>query len=133
MAVVFNLFEELKNDYMRGRYQDNSEVPEMLPEGAIIDPALTELENRAIVDLWNANAKFAIQMKEATNARLIRQLREDAVRMVMGQYCLSREIAERIESLCWKDKHAHMEEYFAFLPQLAQLVFESCWEAFHAS
>ena len=115
---------EIKKRFNGGEYSFQMEIPAKVPENHVFDEELSVKKNREMVAEHNHNVEELRKQKTQKQSELSRQLTSDVINYITYAYDITETQARMIEAFVYKEKHASMADYFAYIDELSSVIDE---------
>ena len=115
---------DIKKKYNNGGYVVQMEIPAKVAENYVFDEDLSVKKNRELVNQHNQKVDEMRKEKTAQQSQLSRQLTSDVIGYIESNYDITEAQARMIEAFVYKEKHASMADYFAYIDDLSSMIEE---------
>ena len=115
---------DIKKKYDSGGYSFQIDIPTKVPENYVFDEDLSVKKNREMVTEHNHKVEELRKEKTQKQGELARQMTSDVINYITYAYDITETQARMIEAFVYKEKHASMADYFAYIDELSSVIDE---------
>lgn len=120
--ATYKSLEEIKRAFNNREYQYDVKIPATLTSSYVFDENLTIKENKRMIEEHNAKVDALKKEKFEKNAALARQLTQDVIDYLVGEYGFTPKQAQKIQNYIYTEKHSFMSDYFSAIDDIASFV-----------